>query len=126
PRVVDCARQRVYKHCRRLDGAFVLYLLIAPKRVFVLPVSWLSRASWPQFVLLSTAVVSAAYLPGLSVNFQHHDWTHRHISAAMNTLSTIGHIFVMRQADGMYRPFTFLSLAIDYHVFGSHLWTYHI
>jgi hypothetical protein len=126
PGGVSFPAHTVYKPLLLLDGAFVVYLLIARRRVFPLEVSWLSGASWPQFALFSIAVVSAAYLPGLSVNFQHHDWTHRHISAGIDSLSTIGHIFAMPQADGMYRPLTFLSLAIDYHVFGSHLWAYHV
>jgi hypothetical protein len=116
----------VYKPLLLLDGAFVLNLLIARRRPVFPEVSWLSRASRLQFAVLLAVVVSAVYLPVLSVNFQHHDWTHRHISASLNSLSTTGHLFLTRQADGMYRPLTFLSLAVDYHVFGPHLWGYHL
>ncbi len=70
--------------------------------------------------------VLVVYLPALSVNFQHYDWTHRHISAGLNSLAAFGRLFTTPQADGMYRPLTFISLWADYRLFGDALWGYHL
>ncbi|HWR52743.1 MAG TPA: hypothetical protein VN428_16655, partial [Bryobacteraceae bacterium] len=66
------------------------------------------------------------YLPSLQVNFQHYDWTHRHISASLTSLAAFGRLFVTPQPDGMYRPLTFISLWADYRLFGDQLWGYHL
>ena len=66
------------------------------------------------------------YLPSLAINFHHHDWTHRHISAGIDSASKLFSLFVTPQADGFYRPLTFISLWFDYLVFGPSLWGYHL
>lgn len=72
------------------------------------------------------ALATLAYLPSLSINFWHHDWTHRHIGEAINSWQAVNGLFYRPQSDGMYRPLALLSFALDYRLFGSRLWGYHI
>jgi hypothetical protein len=66
------------------------------------------------------------YCGSVQVNFLHHDWTHRHISAGLNSFAAILRLFATPQADGFYRPLTFISLWIDYRIFGSWYPGYHL
>ncbi len=123
--------QSAYKPLLLLNGGFVLTRLLAHTKFGAIRaaspgVAWLGRLGGLRFSLLLAALVTAVYLPSLGVNLQHHDWTHRHISAGLTSLSAIARLFVAPQPDGMYRPLTFLSLWLDYSVFGPHLWGYHI
>lgn len=79
------------------------------------------RALW--FAMIAATLI---YAPSLSVNFFHHDWTHRHISADLTSFGSAAKLFITRQADGMYRPLTFLSLWLDFRLFGMRLWGYHL
>ncbi|HWR49725.1 MAG TPA: hypothetical protein VN428_01365, partial [Bryobacteraceae bacterium] len=122
--------QTVYKPLLLLSGGFVLWLLFLRRCVFTFPVRLrtlpaLGRLTTLQFALLLTAMAGAVYLPSLQVNFQHYDWTHRHISASLTSLAAFGRLFVTPQPDGMYRPLTFISLWADYRLFGDQLWGYH-
>jgi hypothetical protein len=66
------------------------------------------------------------YYGSATVNFSHHDWNHRHISAAINSIGSAWELFIKPQADGFYRPLTFLSLWLDYRVLGADYAGYHI
>jgi hypothetical protein len=87
----------------------------------------LQLARWGklQLAILPGAIL-AVYLPSLGVNFQHYDWTHRHIGAALTSWTSVGRLFTVPQVDGMYRPLAFLSFRADYWVFGPALWGYHL
>ncbi len=52
-------------------------------------------------------------------------WNHRNISAGLTSWADAGRLFTRPQADGFYRPLSFLSLWVDYRIFGEHLWGYH-
>jgi hypothetical protein len=75
-------------------------------------------------VLIPLAVL-ALYYSSTQVNFGHHDWTHRHISAGLSSFQSVLRLFTTRQADGFYRPLTFISLWIDYRLFGAWYPGYH-
>jgi hypothetical protein len=128
---VTAPAETVYKPILVLNGGVVLYLLFARRRILGCPARWsaasvLGRLSRLQFGAILAAVATAVYLPALGVNFQHHDWTHRHISAGITSAAAAGRLFFTPQADGMYRPLTFLSLWADYRLFDGRLWGYHL
>jgi len=75
---------------------------------------------------LIVAVIILLYLPSLGIAFNNNDWTHRADVRAWNSISDLAHLFVWRQPDGFYRPLVFVSLWIDYRIFGDHEWGYHI
>jgi hypothetical protein len=78
------------------------------------------------FIVLIIMLVLIIYYPSIHVNLIDHDWTHRHISAGIHSLTSVWHLFTKPQADGFYRPLTFLSLWLDYHLFGTNYAGYHI
>ena len=75
---------------------------------------------------LVTAVALLAHWQGLTINFSHHDWNHAHITGAIHSISDVGRLFSKPQGDGFYRPLTFLSLLVDYRVFGNAPIAYHL
>ena len=115
-----------YKPLLLLNGACILYFLAArPRPLGAHPQPNPDRLG-PRFLLLLSLAVIAAYLPALTVNLTYHDWTHRHVAASLDSWSAIRHLFTARQPDGMYRPLAFLSFWLDFHLFGSALWAYHL
>lgn len=83
-------------------------------------------AGWAPSLLVTTLVTVALYAPSVFVNYDHHDWTHRHISADITSLGAALHLFTRPQGDGFYRPLPFLSLWLDYTIFHAHYWGYHL
>jgi hypothetical protein len=77
------------------------------------------------FIALIIMLVLIIYYPSIHVNLIDHDWTHRHISAGIHSLKSAWDLFTRPQADGFYRPLTFLSLWLDYRLFGSDYAGYH-
>jgi hypothetical protein len=120
------AAHALFKPLLVLNGILLLVLVAKPDRRPAPASTFLARIHpgvfWSAFVVL----ITAACLPTLSVNYAHHDWTHRHISAGLTSLDAVGRLFTQPQGDGMYRPLTFLSLWLDYRVFGDALWGYHL
>jgi hypothetical protein len=78
------------------------------------------------YLLLIMALVIAVHGPFITINFDHHDWTHRHISKGIDSLASACKLFVTPQADGFYRPLTFLSLWLDHSLFGTEFAGYHL
>ncbi len=116
--------QNPYKPLLLLNGALVLYFLLANQGTDT-KLEKRGRLGGP-FIFVLVCIVSAVYSPALSINFSHYDWTHRHIGASLNSWSDVWRLFVERQPDGMYRPLAFLSFALDYQIFGAALWGYHL
>ena len=87
-----------------LNGALVLYLLLLRRTTGEGKLKLAPLGPW--WVLLGAVV--AVYLPSLGVNFQHQDWTHRHVGAALGSLASLGRLFTAPQVDGMYRQLAFL------------------
>lgn len=81
---------------------------------------------WRPNALFISLVTVAVYAPSIFVNPLHHDWTHRHISAGIQSLADAARLFSTPQADGFYRPLPFLSLWLDYTIFHTHYWGYHL
>jgi hypothetical protein len=77
------------------------------------------------FIVLIILLVLIVYYPSIHINFNHHDWTHRHISAGIQSFNSAWQLFTKPQADGFYRPLTFLSLWLDYRLFGTDYAGYH-
>src|ERR1700680_2248892 len=115
----------VYKPLQLLEAVVVLVLLLTPAG-FLGGVRTEGRL--PVSLLLTALSLAAAliYAPSLTVNFSHHDWTHRHISADLTSAAAVRRLFTVPQVDGMYRPLGFLSLWLDYRLFGQQLWGYHL
>jgi hypothetical protein len=67
-----------------------------------------------------------AHWQSLTINFSHHDWNHVHISSSIHSLANIWRLFSGPQADGFYRPMTFLSLWFDYAFFRNVDIAYHL
>ena len=76
-------------------------------------------------IILIALLILIIYYPSVHINFNNQDWTHRHISAGIHSLKSAWHLFTERQADGFYRPLTFLSLWLDYRLFGTIYAGYH-
>jgi hypothetical protein len=119
---VHIAAHGLFKPLLLLNGAFLLLLVTR-----TCAESRYEAARSSKLIIAGLLAVTAAlYWPTLAVNFQHHDWTHRHISAGIGSGERLWKLFVMQQADGFYRPLTFISLWADYRIFGDALWGYHL
>ena len=114
-----------YKPLLWLEGAFVL-LAVAARGSGESHDGWIEKIGSVRFAALLAVAILVAYGQSFFVNFQHHDWTHRHISASLTSATAFAHLFSVRQADGMYRPLGFVSYWVDYRVFGEKLWGYHV
>jgi len=75
--------------------------------------------------LLTPVLVACLYGASFAVNLAHNDWTHRFNSAAHPSVASIVRYFYEPQADGFYRPLTFISLWLDHRVFGDWPAGYH-
>jgi hypothetical protein len=125
----------LFKPILMMNGCFVLALMVCGSLRRkdssrdpdgVLDLSHSSTRFCALSGILISLTVLAVYVCTVQINFSHHDWTHRHISAGINSLHSIWELFTSRQADGFYRPLTFVSLWVDYRLFGSWYPGYHI
>ena len=78
------------------------------------------------WLALLIALICIAYAPSLAIHFQYQDWDFRLASSAIHSWHDASELFTKPQADGFYRPLTFVSLLADYRVFGDHAWGYHL
>jgi hypothetical protein len=85
-----------------------------------------SKGQKSLFAVSIVLLVVGIYCTSVTINFAHHDWTHRHISAEISSLHSAWQLFVKPQADGFYRPLTFLSLWLDYRWFATAYAGYHL
>ncbi len=81
---------------------------------------------WSPNAWLIAAAAVLLYLPSLGIFFQHNDWTHQADARNWTSLGDLARLFVWKQPDGFYRPLAFLSLWVDYRIFGDHEWGYHL
>ncbi len=116
------AAHAIFKPLLLADAAFWVALLLGRGRE--------QQPSQRQHALGTVAGVALLTLGiyGLSLQINVLDplWNHRNVSAGLNSLSDAGRLFTKPQADGFYRPLTFLSLWVDYRIFGEVLWGYHL
>lgn len=116
------AAHNLFKPLLYLNAAFLVLLLLPappdtpPRRRF---------ATGP-FLAAALLLTLALHAPGITVNFQHHDWTHRHISASLPDVPSLTRLFLESQGDRFYRPLGFVSLWLDFRLFGGALPAYHL
>jgi len=122
----------LFKPILAMNGCFILLLMALGRGIGEPPSaesfelgkrSLQDKVCWQVIVVVFTTTL---YLASAQINLGHHDWTHRHISEGINSLRDAWMLFTNRQADGFYRPLAFLSLWIDYRLFGSWYPGYHI
>ncbi len=120
----------LFKPLLMLNGSFILMLMawgrlgrsLCPRD----DVPSMSLRDWAWIGSAIVALVSSLYLSSALININHPDWTHRHISSGIHSLSDAWQLFIGKQADGFCRPLTFVSLWVDYRMFGSWYPGYHI
>ncbi len=115
------AAHGLFKPLLYLNAALLLAVLAASNSKFPSRGTFVSPNA---FVI--ALVVTLLYLPSLSVSATHAEWTHQLTSAQHNSLAGLAGMFISKQLDGFYRPLGFLSLWIDYRIFGDHQWGYHL
>ena len=71
-------------------------------------------------------LICATYYQTFAVNFHVFEWDHRDVSARLQAPKDFLHLFLTPQPNNFYRPITFISLWLDYVLFRSHLWAYHL
>jgi protein O-mannosyl-transferase len=124
----------LFKPLLMMNGCFILALMICgaghKHGVATLePMNErLSAPGWSCALLAALVILLtlAIYYPSTHINFNHYDWTHRHISASINSFESGWQLFKRPQADGFYRPLTFISLWLDYRLFGTAYSGYHV
>jgi hypothetical protein len=115
---------QTFKPLLLLSGALWLALLAgpgspAPSRTEQAPSV---IAIWAGLV----AAVIALYWRSVQINVHDSDWNHRLISASIHSWMGLARLFTEPKADGFYRPLGFISLWVDYVIFGSRSWGYHL
>jgi hypothetical protein len=83
----------------------------------------LFRASLISAVILLVLVI---YYPATGIDIHHNEWTQKHISAGINSLRSTWQFFVHGDPTGFYRPLGFISLWLDYQLFGSAFAGYYV
>ncbi|MGD0014120.1 MAG: hypothetical protein ABSD56_06805 [Bryobacteraceae bacterium] len=87
---------------------------------------WQKLDRLPGIAFAIPALAVLLYLPTLSINFAHPDWTQAHIGASIRDLHAFVRLFTDPRPDGSYRPLGALSLWLDYAAFGTSAWGYHL
>jgi hypothetical protein len=131
---VHLTARGLFKPILMMNGCFIVALMICGagyKLHDAAPNSSEGKLSSPVFykaLLIGLVILLALiiYYPSASVNFNHHDWTHRHISAGKDTLRSTWQFFTTGDATGFYRPLGFISLWVDYQLFGTAYEGYHV
>lgn len=78
------------------------------------------------FAVALLLLICATYYQTFAVNFHVFEWDHRDISARLQSPKDFLQLFLAPQPNNFYRPIAFISLWIDYALFKSHLWAYHL
>lgn len=87
---------------------------------------WHKLDRLPGIALAIPALAVLLYLPTVSINFAHPDWTQAHIGASRPDLHSLIGLFTGPRPDGSYRPVGALSLWLDDAAFGTSAWGYHL
>jgi Dolichyl-phosphate-mannose-protein mannosyltransferase len=110
-----------------MEGAFLFALVgLGLLRPATQPEASSDARGFNLWLALLNALICAAYAPSLAINFQYQDWDFRLASSAIHSWHDAAALFTRPQADGFYRPLTFLSLWLDYLIYGDHTWGYHL
>ncbi len=123
--VTGIVAHSLFKPLQYVNGAVIVSILVARKRPSTIKQRVLfGSGAW--FLSAALLLASAIYWLSFPLNFACVDWTHRHISAGITDLHKLLSLFATPQADGFYRPLGFVSLWIDYRLFGPHFAPYHL
>jgi hypothetical protein len=112
----------LFKPILYVSAAVLLAALVSEKNHAALR----DERGWSPNRWFIAAAVVLLYLPGFPLHFDNNDWSHYYTSSAIRSVSSVVHLFTSKQPDGFYRPLAFLSLWIDYAIFGMHAWGYHL
>ncbi|MBN1566827.1 MAG: hypothetical protein JXA73_03205 [Acidobacteria bacterium] len=123
-----------FKPLLMMNGCFIIALMICGARkkfsesVLNPGDGRLDSPAFHKIILISLVILLALiiYYPSTGVNFDHHDWTHRHLSAEKDTILSTWQFFTTGDATGFYRPLGFISLWLDYRLFGATYEGYHV
>jgi hypothetical protein len=122
---VHLAAHGLFKPLLELNGLLLFLWAIAPPAVW-LPRTNGSAPSTRNTLIVIVCIVLFLYGPSILINVAHPEWNHREISARIQSVHDVTHLFLERQADGFYRPLTYVSLLVDYRLFRDTLWAYHL
>lgn len=120
---IHLAAGYLFKPLLYLDASFLIVLALRYQRESAyMPQRCESFASPAWFLAVSAAAIVAIYAISVSINLDFPDWTHRTITSHMHAWD----FFTRKQYDGFYRPLVFVSLWLDWKIFGNALWGFHI
>jgi hypothetical protein len=115
-----------FKAVLQLEGAFLLAMTcLGLMGSSTLCVPSKDRALLRPAVLLG-ALACAVYAPSLALRFRHDDWEHPRVTTHLQSWHDFAALFTRPELDRFYRPLTYLSLWVDYRIFGDHGWGYHL
>jgi hypothetical protein len=124
---LNLAARGMFKPILYLNAGFLLAILL--RTLGAMGPDDADRTGWTGgrwFALWALVTAAAACLPALTVNFVERDWALTHISGGIHTLRDVLAVFYRPQADMFHRPLGFISLWLDYAIFGKSLWAYHL
>ncbi len=110
----------LFKPLLYLNGSVLLAILV--RREHRQTIEQRGRVVTPEYALIAALLTLGIYGISFVINLHGPDWFHQVSTAGRNVFS----FFRERQSDGFYRPLTFVSLWIDHHAFGRHVWGFHI
>ena len=122
---VHLAAHGLFKPLLEFNGLLLLLWAVAPAAAASLPPNGRTCSERTTFFVI-VGIVVLLYGPSMGINVVYPDWTHRDISASIRSMRDVVHLFYERQADGFYRPLTYISLLTDYRLFHGTLWAYHL
>ena len=119
-----------FKAMVQMEGAFLLALISLGAALGAVSAPKVSSGDtlrgFHLYLALLIGLICVAYAPSLTIDFQHPDWNHRLVSAGIRSWRDVSNLFTKPQVDGFYRPLTFLSLWVDFRVFGDRGWGFHL
>jgi len=114
-----------FKPLLYLNAAFLLACLAGFSKTVDAPASY-EQVPFVRCAAAAALVAICAHWNSMTIDLSFHDWNHSHISSGLRTTADFARLFSRPQADGFYRPLTFLSLWFDYRVFHQAPIAYHV
>ena len=131
---VHLTARGLFKPVLMMNGCFIIALMICSAGRKIrdsIPGSvdgLFTSSRFYRTLLLSTIIllVLVIYVPSAGVNLRHNEWTQKHISAGIASISSTWQFFTHGDPTGFYRPLGFISLWADYRLFGDADSGYHV
>ncbi len=116
-----------FKPILMMNGCFLVALMVcgagqkARENIFDSIEKRLGSPARYRAALICTVIllVLAIYLPATGIDIFHQEWTQKHVSAEKKTLLSLAQFFTQGDPTGFYRPLGFISLWLDYQLFGD-------